>query len=177
MHSFDPNLARLINLLIVIILDLNTARLLKLLTILSLDPNLVELIKILTMLSLDPNSSRLLKLLIMLSLNPSLVGLIKLLTMLSLDPNSVELLKLLIPGSVIGLPWRSGGGEDEAMHGLVDLKRLFDGNGLFEIGFNVDLQGGPVRLGSGIVRDMLSDVVEEYEEGVSINGENARERE
>ncbi|KAK7367880.1 hypothetical protein VNO80_09900 [Phaseolus coccineus] len=68
---------------------------------------------------------------------------------------------------VTGSPWRSGGGEDEAVHGLIDLERLFDGNGLFEIGFNVDLQGGPVRLGSGIVRDVSSDVVEERREAIN----------
>jgi len=35
------------------------------------------------------------------------------------------------------------------VHGLENLERLFDGNGLFEVGFNVGLQGGPVRVGSG----------------------------
>ncbi|KAK7356768.1 hypothetical protein VNO80_16044 [Phaseolus coccineus] len=57
------------------------------------------------------------------------------------------------------------------MHGLVDLEQLFDGNGLFEVGFNVSLQGGPLRLGNGIVRDVSSDVVEEYEEKLRYFGE------
>ncbi|KAK7342736.1 hypothetical protein VNO80_25692 [Phaseolus coccineus] len=72
-----------------------------------------------------------------------------------------------MPGSVTGSPWWSGVGEDEVVHGLVDLERLFDGNGLFEIGFNVGLQGGPVRLGSGIMRDVSSDVVEERREAIN----------
>lgn len=34
-------------------------------------------------------------------------------------------------------------------HGLEDLEGFFEGNGLFEVGFNVGLQGGPVGVGSG----------------------------
>jgi len=45
-----------------------------------------------------------------------------------------------------GAPW---GREGETVHGLVNLERLFEGNGSFEVGFNVGLQRGPVRLGSG----------------------------
>ena len=53
-----------------------------------------------------------------------------------------------------GCEAQGGGGaprgrEGETVHGLVNLERLFEGNGLFEVGFNVGLQGGPVELGSG----------------------------